>query len=816
MKSKQKFTTHTKQHVKQIFSMASLSTDWTPTLTAQLVTPLSSMQDIHMQSLMHGRMERTNNEMTSESHSKLDVAIALDGSGSCVNEYPLAQNFAKDFVRKLFSMTEQEEKTEQLADDKLRMSVVQYGTEVTIQQGWSANVETIKAGIDIPHMNGSTNTAGALEACCKLHIEQGRHDARKLVVVVTDGKPDDQSSTQVQAEKLKAAGITVIIVTVGKLRKHTMSYLQGLVSLPSTEHLIAANSFNALPKVLPNLLGAANCGSVQMVPKPLRIPGSFRGETMITLELQNKTAADIERPFQVRVRGSKQYVESIFVPVPTMKQGQKVQVQVPHKFKSIPISKTNATVEYELYDGTRLIQRVVYELSVADFIGDLEPDFLPKSMYASVIDGINGKMIYQQVTFEKINILFYGWVGAGKSSNLNTVASLMDPLSGQVKHGLAKVVGGVSHATTKVQHYQIGTSPKICIIDSPGLEKGTYNTKELELILKGGIGDDTELVNKKQGESKEIDNYQLESAHHDLIHVVVIYMPIDLMSDENAMDMVKKQLDVCAKMDYNPIIMLCKVDETEPAMRANPLGFDEYEELVSAREELADTLGYPKARILYTVPYTDEQERTWDIDALAYKNMERWVGAAKVFMENRAAKGLREFKKQEVNKRRAEEYKRMMVQQDKARTKKEESDRAEAEEEAKLQLAKDTSLAEERQKEEEKVTAARNKEPIETWLKIHGLGAYADNFIEDGCDNLGDFQEMTVEELNDLADEYGMSIFKKKKFLRVAQALISGESKNSGVSNAADPGGSPSRQQSSPAPPSTVTHGSFLSLFGFG
>ena len=95
--------------------MTSLSTDWTPTLTAQLVTPLSSMQDNHMQSLMHGRMERTNKEMITESHSKLDVAIALDGSPSCIKEYPLAQNFGKDFAGKMFSMTEQEGKTERAA-----------------------------------------------------------------------------------------------------------------------------------------------------------------------------------------------------------------------------------------------------------------------------------------------------------------------------------------------------------------------------------------------------------------------------------------------------------------------------------------------------------------------------------------------------------------------------------------------------------------------------------------------------------------------------------------------------------------------------
>ena len=98
-----------------------------------------------------------------------------------------------------------------------------------------------------------------------LLIDQGRHDAKKILVVISDGSPDNQDDAKQQADKCKAKNIIVIAVTVGMSSREQKTNMQALVSMPISKHLIQAETFDALPDVLNDLMSAVGAGgSIKM------------------------------------------------------------------------------------------------------------------------------------------------------------------------------------------------------------------------------------------------------------------------------------------------------------------------------------------------------------------------------------------------------------------------------------------------------------------------------------------------------------------------------------------------------------------------
>ena len=276
-----------------------------------------------------------------------------------------------------------------------------------------------------------------------------------------------------------------------------------------------------------------------------------------------------------------------------MHAGEQTRVEIPHICKD-DIMASDGQATYELYDGNRLVRKVTYQMSMTDFIGGVEPSWLPMQVHVS-----KGEGRWEEVSVDTVNVLFIGWVGAGKSSAVNTIATLLDHRTDGVKHGLAKVVGNVAHATTKLQPYAMGLEKKIKLIDVPGLEEGTYQNLELASTVKGLLKRETELVHR-QGESK-VHQDDIDTAHEREAHVVVVLMPAMFMDDSGKVELVKKHLATLQELDYNPFVMLAKVDINEPGIREDPLAFHTFEDLTAQRQELAEMLGYPLARIQYTV-----------------------------------------------------------------------------------------------------------------------------------------------------------------------------------------------------------------------
>ena len=230
---------------------------------------------------------------TRTSVSKLDLCVAMDQSHSCEDQLPIQQQFVKSLVRKSYNANTSKatpadapiqpalattvndtanidnpevDAPLSVQEDVLpRYSILGFASTVAVQSIPSSDLTQINAAIDRQDTKGSTNTAEALRVGRNLLIDQGRHDAKKILVVISDGSPDNQDDAKQQADKCKAKNIIVIAVTVGMSSREQKTNMQALVSMPISKHLIQAETFDALPDVLNDLMSAVGAGgSIKM------------------------------------------------------------------------------------------------------------------------------------------------------------------------------------------------------------------------------------------------------------------------------------------------------------------------------------------------------------------------------------------------------------------------------------------------------------------------------------------------------------------------------------------------------------------------
>lgn len=145
----------------------------------------------------------------------LDVVLVLDRSGSmdddgCVGAIcqPItdAKNASKAFMDNLVSNT--------------MLGVVSYSTDVTTDVGLTPlsstlNKENIRRIIDIIETGGWTNMGDAMTTANDILINNGRSYARKVEIVLTDGKWNTGIDPSIPAEDAKSHNIVIYTIGLG-------------------------------------------------------------------------------------------------------------------------------------------------------------------------------------------------------------------------------------------------------------------------------------------------------------------------------------------------------------------------------------------------------------------------------------------------------------------------------------------------------------------------------------------------------------------------------------------------------------------------
>ena len=216
---------------------------------------------------------------------------------------------------------------------------------------------------------------------------------------------------------------------------------------------------------------------------------------------------------------------------------------------------------------------------------------------------------------EYINILITGFMGAGKSSFINTCATLMSR-GDNVLYEVA--VGGSSeHNTTEYAPLQLeGTKIQLC--DTWGMDGENYADGELELSVDGmlpmgGFSIDTDL------KKREIYEQILRNAStrgRRMVHAVLFFVPFALLDDNNLMAFMNQQLKKIKQRGHNAHVIVARLDEAVPQLRDTPNG--SFAEVEQYRMKASQALGVPPALVRYMVPYTKEQERSFEIERLCY------------------------------------------------------------------------------------------------------------------------------------------------------------------------------------------------------
>jgi Mg-chelatase subunit ChlD len=136
--------------------------------------------------------------------NKIDIAMCLDNSGSMGTGYSDVQKFAKDVVSKFT-----------ISDTDTRVAVLKFSTSaVDTTFGFSGDNQVITDTLNLPLTGGTTNTHRCIDMAKALFASSGRSDVAQLMLIITDGAPNDQVQTETAAEQARTAGIVVVGVGV--------------------------------------------------------------------------------------------------------------------------------------------------------------------------------------------------------------------------------------------------------------------------------------------------------------------------------------------------------------------------------------------------------------------------------------------------------------------------------------------------------------------------------------------------------------------------------------------------------------------------
>uniref|UniRef100_A0A3Q2X691 VWFA domain-containing protein n=1 Tax=Haplochromis burtoni TaxID=8153 RepID=A0A3Q2X691_HAPBU len=160
-----------------------------------------------------------------------DIAFLLDGSGS-VNHQDFQK--IKTFVKNLFSVSQ----------FSYSPKVHYYFNNFFSSGSWKSNIDRIT------QLRGGTYTAKAIE-----HAVGSRSNAKKVLIVITDGESQDSNHLPYAAQLAESKKIVRFAIGVGDAfnKPEAKQELDTIASFPSDKHVFQVRDFNALEIIRQNL-----------------------------------------------------------------------------------------------------------------------------------------------------------------------------------------------------------------------------------------------------------------------------------------------------------------------------------------------------------------------------------------------------------------------------------------------------------------------------------------------------------------------------------------------------------------------------------
>ena len=96
-----------------------------------------------------------------------------------------------------------------LGEDAARFSVVSFASYARTRVPWSYNEIELYAGIDQMRAGGGTSMSDGIARARQLFAAGGRADATKIILLLSDGRPNNVRTAVDAASRAKGEGITV-------------------------------------------------------------------------------------------------------------------------------------------------------------------------------------------------------------------------------------------------------------------------------------------------------------------------------------------------------------------------------------------------------------------------------------------------------------------------------------------------------------------------------------------------------------------------------------------------------------------------------
>ncbi|XP_037647570.1 interferon-induced protein 44-like isoform X2 [Sebastes umbrosus] len=238
-----------------------------------------------------------------------------------------------------------------------------------------------------------------------------------------------------------------------------------------------------------------------------------------------------------------------------------------------------------------------------------------------------------------LRILLHGPVGAGKSSFINSVESV---LKGRVTvRALTDAISGSSF-TQNYTTFKIHKDPEsfysFIFNDIMGFEQETDSgvpVEDVKLALRGHVKEGYKFV--PGGQLKETDqDYKLSPTLDDRVHVLVSVIPVNsvsLMSDK----VVKKMRDIrlsASEMGIPQLAILTKVDEAFSKGKKNIDKVYKNKYLKKMVNQFSMLLGLPPNCIFLVKNYESESNTNDDTDALILSALRQMITFGEDFLDN--------------------------------------------------------------------------------------------------------------------------------------------------------------------------------------
>uniref|UniRef100_UPI00358F3533 collagen alpha-1(XIV) chain-like n=1 Tax=Myxine glutinosa TaxID=7769 RepID=UPI00358F3533 len=168
----------------------------------------------------------------------VDLVFVVDGSWSVsLSNFRLIQQFMQTMVQRL-----------DVSPQAARIGAVQYGTDARIEFRLGKHRSTAEASRAVGGMSykgGNTMTGEALSLAFKTGFEgKAREGAARVVVLITDGKSQDELKGPVQ--RLKESGVELFVLGIKAADEEE---LQQIASLPTSDHIFVVPDFRNLAGV---------------------------------------------------------------------------------------------------------------------------------------------------------------------------------------------------------------------------------------------------------------------------------------------------------------------------------------------------------------------------------------------------------------------------------------------------------------------------------------------------------------------------------------------------------------------------------------